>query len=146
MVKTLERPEVTEHEGDTLLHEGPRHVEAPEIRPEVLRPSEPEITEAPKRPIRWMRWLAAVVVLVVGIGAAVMLLGGEGTQTTPAQFGEFTTADHWERVLTPSQPVVAVTEFTTADHWERVLSAAPSAAVTVEEFHTPDYWEHMFQQ
>ena len=40
-----------------------------------------EIVEGPRRPIRWMRWLAAVVVIAAGVGIATYLVLDDETDT-----------------------------------------------------------------
>ena len=142
MVQVLDRPEVREHEGDTLLHEAPRHIEAPTAPPEIHRPTEPEVrTPAPKRPIRWMRWLAVALILVVGVGVAVVFLGGESSDTPESLVGDFKTADYYEHVLTPQRSLVG--DFKTADYYEHVLTPAVSL---VGDFKTADYYEHVLTQ
>jgi hypothetical protein len=91
-----------------------------------------------------MRWLAAVALLVVGIGAvAIVLTGDEGTSpvTTP-MVPEVRTADAWERYLEAREQAM-VPEVRTADAWERYLEAREQAMVP--EVRTADAWERYLE-
>lgn len=132
MVQVLERPEVKEHEGDTLLREAPpREIpshEVPRVRYEVHRPKQ-ELTPAPKRPIRWMRWLLVGLVLVFAAGALFVVFNDNGPKTTtptttpaPVATRDYRTADGWERYyLSQMGPAVVTRDYRTADSWERYL-------------------------
>ena len=43
-----------------------------------------EIVEGPRRPIRWMRWLAALVVIAAGVGIVTYLVLDNEPETAPA--------------------------------------------------------------
>jgi hypothetical protein len=144
MVQVLDRPDVREHEGDTLLREAPPREVLPEVRPEMppVRHEfpHPELeVERPKvkrLPIRWMRWLVVGVVLAFAAGALLVVFNDNGTTATPAVTRDYRTPDGWERHF--AAVGMGTLDYRTADAMERVLAQVQPV---MNDHRTADGWE-----
>jgi hypothetical protein len=144
MVKVLDRPDVREHEGGTLLREAPPREVLPEVLPEMplvrrefahpeLEAERPKVT---RLPIRWMRWLVVGVVLAFAAGALLVVFNDNGTTATPAVTRDYRTADGWERHF--AAVGMGTLDYRTADAMERVLAQVQPV---MNDHRTADGWE-----